>query len=151
MQRYQIHRRRLAKSLQRLERRSRPKASTSSLSTWLRMAKLRWRRPRIREILLSRRFRMLRILVVQASACGVRIVLARKEPRLKAFLLKATLRSQLHGGSRVIAFFLTAQAEGLMQRLHRFFHSARFHEKRNVVFGGALRDGDDVDGLLAQC
>ena len=36
----------------------------------------------------------------------------------------AMLGSNLSDGARAVAFFLTAEAKGLMQRLHGFFHSA---------------------------
>ena len=42
------------------------------------------------------------------------------------------------------------QPEFLMQRQHRSLHGAGFHNQRDVVLGGALRDGDDVDPLTSQ-
>src|ERR1700688_5298446 len=56
----------------------------------------------------------------------------------------------LSDGACAVALLLPAEAECLMQRLHGPFHSARFHKERNVVFGRALRNGDDIDRFLAQ-
>src|ERR1700719_767238 len=63
-------------------------------------------------------------------------------PNLQGPNLSDTLRCDLHAGAQFFARLYLAEAERPVQRLDGFLHATRFHEEGNVVFRGALRDGD---------